>query len=144
MKVPKVVHNHYEANFMLGNKKALFYNMSEFKEYRKENIFDYIPLTYHVEKINSKAYKQFEKRAKQEKKSLWIVKPGENSNRGQGIFVSDSIEAIRSRIEKNKKHTYIIQKYIKNNLTFQKRKFDIRTYLLMVSIGGVLKFYWYS
>lgn len=29
-------------------------------------------------------------------------------------------------------------------MTFQKRKFDIRTYLLMVSIGGVLKFYWYS
>ena len=103
-----------------------------------------MPLTFHVEKINSKAYKQFEKMAKQEKKSLWIVKPGENSNRGQGIFVSDSIEAIKNRIEKNRKHTFIIQKYIKNNLTFQKRKFDIRTYLLMVSIGGVLKFYWYS
>lgn len=47
-------------------------------------------------------------------------------------------------MDKNKKHTFIIQKYIKNNLTFQRRKFDIRTYLLMVSIGGVKKFYWYS
>lgn len=33
---------------------------------------------------------------------------------------------------------------MKNNLTFNRRKFDIRTYLLMVSIGGVQKFYWYS
>ena len=47
-------------------------------------------------------------------------------------------------MEKNKKHTFIIQKYVKNNLTFQRRKFDIRTYLLMVSVGGVKKFYWYS
>lgn len=75
---------------------------------------------------------------------MWIVKPGENSNRGQGIFVSDSFEAIKAKIEKNKKHTFIIQKYIKNNFTFQRRKFDIRTYVLMASIGGVQKFYWYT
>lgn len=31
MKTPQVVHNHYEANYMLGNKKALYYNMSEYK-----------------------------------------------------------------------------------------------------------------
>ena len=45
---------------------------------------------------------------------------------------------------KDKKHTYIIQKYLKNNLLFQRRKFDIRTYVLLVSIGGIKKFYWYS
>lgn len=72
------------------------------------------------------------------------MKPGENSNRGQGIFVSDSIEAIKNKVDKNKKHTFIIQKYVKNILTFQRRKFDIRTYLLMVSVGGVKKFYWYT
>lgn len=91
MKVPNVLHNHYQANYMLGNKKALFYNMTEYKNYKKQNAFEYIPLTFHIEKINSAAFKQFEKKAKEEKKSLWIVKPGENSNRGQGIFVSDSI-----------------------------------------------------
>ncbi len=35
MKVPNVLHNHYEANYMLGNKKALFYNMTEYKNYKK-------------------------------------------------------------------------------------------------------------
>lgn len=29
-------------------------------------------------------------------------------------------------------------------MTFNRRKFDIRTYLLMVSIGGIQKFYWYA
>jgi hypothetical protein len=43
-----------------------------------------------------------------------------------------------------KNHTFIIQKYIKNNFMFQKRKFDIRTYLLMVTLGGIKKFYWYT
>lgn len=72
------------------------------------------------------------------------MKPGENSNRGQGIFVSDSVDKIKKLIEKDKSHTFIIQKYLKNIFTFQRRKFDIRTYLLMVSIGGIKKFYWYS
>ncbi len=48
MKVPSVVHNHYEANYMLGNKKALFYNMVEYKNYKNQNPFDYMPFTYHI------------------------------------------------------------------------------------------------
>ena len=103
-----------------------------------------MPLTFHIEKINSKVFRMFEKMAKENKKILWIVKPGENTNRGQGIFVSDSIDKIKRRIERDKNHTFIIQQYVKKNFTFQRRKFDIRTYLLMVSIGGVKKFYWYS
>lgn len=39
MEVPAVLHNHYEANYMLGNKKALFYNMIEYKSYRGEDPF---------------------------------------------------------------------------------------------------------
>ncbi len=31
-----------------------------------------------------------------------------------------------------------------NIFLYQKRKFDIRTYLLMLSIGGVTKFFWYN
>jgi len=75
---------------------------------------------------------------------MWIVKPGENSNRGNGIFVSDSFDKIKKSILKDSKHTHIIQKYMKNNFLFQRRKFDIRTYVLLVSIGGIKKFYWYS
>ena len=48
MKIPTVIHNHYEANYMLGNKKALFYNMTEYKQFRNQDIFEYIPLTFHI------------------------------------------------------------------------------------------------
>jgi hypothetical protein len=91
MRVPEVLHNHYEANYMLGNKKALFYNMSEYKLFKKQNMFEYIPLTFHVEQVNSKPWKEFESKAKGNRNWLWIVKPGENSNQGRGIFVSDSV-----------------------------------------------------
>lgn len=79
------------------------------------------------------------------KNSIWIVKPGENSNRGNGIFVSKNGEEIRKKISRRKNaHTYIIQKYVTNLMLYNKRKFDIRTYLLMLSIGGVTKFFWYD
>lgn len=29
-------------------------------------------------------------------------------------------------------------------MLYQKRKFDIRTYMLMLSIRGVVKFFWYN
>ena len=79
------------------------------------------------------------------KNPIWIVKPGENSNRGNGIFVSNSIDEIKERLNRKKsKRSYIIQKYITNLFLYQKRKFDIRTYMLMVSIRGVTKYYWYE
>lgn len=39
MKRPAILHNHYEANYMLGNKKALYYNICEYKNYKLENSF---------------------------------------------------------------------------------------------------------
>lgn len=38
--------------------------MTEYKQYKKQDVFEYIPLTFHVEKINSKAFRNFEKKAK--------------------------------------------------------------------------------
>ena len=63
---------------------------------------------------------------------MWIVKPGESTNRGNGIVVTDSMEEIKDLIQKNKKYrTHIIQKYIEKPLLFQKRKFDIRCFMLI-------------
>ena len=39
MKPPPVLHNHYEANYMLGNKKALFYNLTQYRNFKKMNPF---------------------------------------------------------------------------------------------------------
>jgi len=78
------------------------------------------------------------------------MKPGENTNRGTGITVCQSIEDIRLRLksrEKNKDgslRTFIIQKYIEKPLLYNERKFDIRHYLLMTCVNRRFKAYWYN
>ena len=68
-------------------------------------MFDYIPLTFHIKKgIKDLEYKRFVKyyqqrneaiRLEEEEdgyaktRNIWIVKPGENTNRGNGITVID-------------------------------------------------------
>ena len=76
-KIPSVIHNHYEANYMMGNKKALFKNVVQYHEFRGKYPFEFIPLTFHIEKLNSKVWKTFEQRLINSKnKEYWIIKPG--------------------------------------------------------------------
>jgi len=73
------------------------------------------------------------------RKNIWIIKPGENSNRGNGIMVAKEFEEIQKLIEEftaSRKRTCIVQKYIHNPLLINKRKFDIRAYGFMTSING--------
>ena len=43
------IHNHLPNNYIIGNKKALFYTMSRYYEGLKEEVFEYLPLTFHVQ-----------------------------------------------------------------------------------------------
>lgn len=87
-----------EGNFHLSNKKAIFYNMKVYYEAIKESPFDYLPLTFHIKDgMQDLSWHKFEEaynnpgqREELAKyptmgKELWIVKPGENTNRGCGI-----------------------------------------------------------
>ena len=81
------------------------------------------------------------------RKNIWIVKPGENSNRGHGIHVCkqlDEIDGIISNYENRKNRTVIVQQYIDRPLLIHKRKFDIRCYSLVTSINGLTKGYAYN
>lgn len=42
------VHNHFQCNYFLGNKKALFYSLRKYYELLGEDPFSKIPLTFHI------------------------------------------------------------------------------------------------
>jgi tubulin--tyrosine ligase len=42
------MHNHLINNYVLGNKKALFNTMTNYYNEIGKNVFDYLPLTFHI------------------------------------------------------------------------------------------------
>ncbi|TNV86406.1 hypothetical protein FGO68_gene17718 [Halteria grandinella] len=81
--------------------------------------------------------------------NIWIVKPGENTNRGNGITVCSSFQEIKQIFNENnfddyQAKTFIVQKYIENPQLYKGRKFDIRCYAMLTSVNGLLKGYFYD
>lgn len=76
------------------------------------------------------------------------MKPGENSNRGQGIVVTDQLETISDLVSiahNRPDSTFIIQKYIHNPFLIKKRKFDIRIFSIVTCCNnGYAKGYFYN
>ena len=64
------------------------------------------------------------KQKKKKARNLWIVKPGENTNRGFGIIVARDLAHIKElishqvRLQNGNKRSYIVQKYIDRPLLF--------------------------
>jgi tubulin---tyrosine ligase len=79
-------------------------------------------------------------------RNIWILKPGENSNQGCGINVSNSMNEISQLVRntQNASRTLIIQKYIDRPLLFAGRKFDIRIFCVIASINSKIKGYLYT
>lgn len=77
-------------------------------------------------------------------KNIWIVKPGENSNRGKGILISRDLGEIEGFVANASTHTYIVQKYLERPLLIRQRKFDIRCFALVTSVNGLIKAYFYQ
>lgn len=119
-------------------------------------MFDIIPLTFHICKgILDDEFKRFmavyQERKKNKQPNIWIMKPGEFSNRGQGISCSNKLDDIKKRVmrcrtskKKGDERTLILQLYIANPLLYNNRKFDIRTFMLVTMHNGKIKAYWYQ
>ena len=149
--------NRLEHNYHISNKKCLFYNMRSFFEYLDEDPFQYIPVTFHIrngtkdpEYQNFLAYykqrqEQIEANPKLKMRNIWIIKPGEYTNRGNGISICKELSEIETEIseevtrKRGGRRTYIVQQYIDKPFLYKKRKFDIRCFMLLTSVQGKLK-----
>lgn len=76
---------------------------------------------------------------------MWIIKPGENTNRGNGIKVLSNLYAVKNYLQEKKPDgKFVVQKYIHNPLLVgglhwnqsPMRKFDIRIFGLAQIIDG--------
>ena len=143
------LHNRLLNNKHLVSKKRLFMNLKKYYEGKGLNPFSTLPLTFHVKngKTDEKflsfkaAYKEILETSEER---LWIVKPGENTNRGKGIKVCSSVEEVRDIVSCPKENrTFVIQKYIEQPFLINKRKFDIRCFGLVTSFNGNMQGYFY-
>lgn len=94
-----------EENYHLANKKNLFQNLSEYYSLKgrcvfKEKVF---PLTFHIKDgLDDPEYTRLVECFHTFPNSIWIIKPGENSNRGCGIQVVQSLKEINAKIKETK------------------------------------------
>ena len=144
----KMITNHLPQNSAIGSKKNLFRSLyNYYTDHLKINPFTVIPKSYNVKSADDPEFKKFLRENKHHPNAVWIVKPGENSNRGNGISLAEFNE-VPSLIKKDKHEngqpkTYIIQSYIRRPFLYNGRKFDIRHFMLLTSVNGILKAYWY-
>lgn len=159
-----LIYTKMENNYHLSNKKAIFYNLKVYYEAIGKEYHSALPVTFHIkEGLNDSQFQKFEQLFNDAQdpsketildglpkfgKNLWIIKPGENTNRGCGIQVSRELDHIKGLIQNvnvnGNRRSYIIQKYIEKPLLYKNRKFDIRCFTLMCTINGNLQGYWYS
>jgi tubulin monoglycylase TTLL3/8 len=62
--------------------------------------------------------------------NLWIIKPGHQS-RGRGIVLMSNYYEILKYIRESRGRNWVIQKYIERPLLINKKKFDIRQWVLV-------------
>ena len=131
----------------------MYHNLRIYCQHNKIPLDEIIPQTFHVSGLRDPNFlnfmAQYNKNLREQESNIWIVKPGEHSNRGRGIEITDSIREIKNIVctqfhDNGKPKTYIIQKYIDNPMLYNKRKFDFRCYVLVTSINGFMRAYWYE
>ena len=130
----------------------MFANFNEYCNQQQLDVFEYVPLTFVVKSdldndfIKFQSFYQHLEKSQEQSQNMWIIKPAEKSNQGKGISVMKDFNQIKSLINGNRQEQkcWIIQKYLENPLLYNERKFDIRMFVLVTWINGVIKVYWYQ
>lgn len=134
------IYNHIDGINTIATKSSLFLTLKEYYKKSGINVFDVVPETYliNVDGKNNfdiqKKERQLEEFQKICGSHIWILKPGENTNRGHGIQMFDDVRKIIHSINNEylgHYKTVILQKYISNPYLIAKRKFDFRVYSLL-------------
>jgi len=47
---PIRIQNHFPQNYIIGNKKALLYTMTQYYDSIGKKVFNYLPLSFHIKK----------------------------------------------------------------------------------------------
>lgn len=146
------MHNKLEFNNHISNKKSLFLTMKDFYTTSQVDVFSKVPLTFNIsQKFEDPEFHHFRLKHQEFEtyreshpsfQNIWIVKPGEFTNRGTGISVCKTIDEVSKLIDSSD-HPLIVQKYIESPLLISKRKFDIRCYSLITCINGIMQGYFY-
>ena len=74
-------------------------------------------------------------------RNIWILKPS-NLSRGRGVTCVNSLEPIDLSLNATNDSGVVVQKYIENPLIINKRKFDIRQWVLVTSLNPLIIWMW--
>lgn len=135
------MYNHIDGINAIATKSGLFMTLRDFYKERGVRLFDVVPETYMIN-VECKSPAEVDRKDRQLDEflrnvpwdSIWILKPGENTNRGQGIQIFNDTRKMVRMINHEYINTYktvILQRYIPNPYLIAKRKFDFRVYALL-------------
>lgn len=147
------IYNHINGSKHVGRKQLLTINVTNyFNKLKSENTLEngIIPETFIIkgESHESDLKSCLEGISSYAENSMWIIKPGEFSNRGKGIQIAMSKAEIKEIVEDmfnpEKNNCILVQRYLENPLLYKKRKFDIRCYCLMLKSPQKLSVFSYK
>ena len=133
-------YNHYPSTFQLGRKDNLYKHIKYFKRLFPD-LYNFVPSTYIIPSDG----KNFEYDFKKNRKAIWIVKPV-NLSRGRGVHILKGESEFRFLLKKSINlniSQFLISRYIENPHLINKKKYDLRIYVLITSFSP-LRIYLYN
>ena len=133
-------YNHFPSTFQLGRKDYLYKHIRNCKRIFPD-LYNFAPPTY----ILPSDAENFEFDFKKNRKNLWIVKPV-NLSRGRGVHLLKGESEFKNLYKKSLNPNnlqYLISKYIDKPHLINKKKYDLRIYVIITSFSP-LRIYLYD